>query len=71
VSERNEVERLFDELFHKVERAQGYAFVSDGETFETKAELFKRIRGRLEWNKAASRIMAAWLRKHKAQRGDT
>jgi hypothetical protein len=64
VNEQREVERLVDDLFHKVQSAQGFAFVSDGETFNTKAELFERIRGRLEHNKLASRIMAAWLRKH-------
>lgn len=67
MNEQREVDRLVDDLFSKIQCAQGYAFMSDGETFPTKAQLFERIRGRLEWNKKASRIMAAWLRKHDPQ----
>ncbi len=62
--QRKEVERLADELFSKVQRAQGYAFCSDGETFPTKAAFFERIRGRLEYNKKASRIMSTFLRRY-------
>lgn len=62
--EATDVKELADELFRKVEKAQGFAFCSDGETFPTKAQFFARIRGRLEWNKAATRYMRAFLRKH-------
>jgi hypothetical protein len=68
VNESKEVDKLVDDLLHRVQRAQGFAFCSDGETFKTKAELFERIRGRLEWNKEASRILSAWLRKHAPRR---
>ena len=64
MNERAEVDKLVDELFSKVEKAQGFAHVSDGETFETKAELFKRIRWRLEWSKAATRRIREFLQKH-------
>jgi len=60
----NDVTKLVDELFQKVQLEQGHAFVSDGETFPTKAEFFQRIRGRLEWSKAATRRMRAFLKKH-------
>jgi hypothetical protein len=63
-TERDEVDALTDELFHAVQKEQGYAHVSDGETFATKAEFFRRIRGRLEWSRAATRRMRAFLKKH-------
>jgi len=53
MSEHDEVRRLTDELFRLVEQSQGYFFVSDGEDFETKAEFFERIRGRLAWGRSA------------------
>lgn len=64
MDERAEVDGLVNELFHRVQKEQGYAHVSDGETFATKAEFFQRIRGRLEWSKAASRRMRAFLKKY-------
>ena len=64
MDEKDEVDKLADELFRKVSKEQGYAFVSDGETFTTKAAFFERVRGRLEWNKAATRRMRDFLRKH-------
>ena len=67
MTERDKVHDLADELFSKVQRAQGNAFCSDGETFPTTEQFFERIRGRLEWNKRASRIMSAFLRKHGQQ----
>lgn len=67
MSERDEVSLLVDELFGQVEKAQGYAHVSDGETFATKAEFFKRIRWRLEWSKAATRRMRTFLKKYGEQ----
>ena len=62
--ESKEVDALVADLFAKVQKAQGFAFCSDGETFQTKAELFERIQGRLEWNREASKIMSRWLRKY-------
>lgn len=59
-----DVEALTNELFGKIERSQGYAFVSDGETFPTTREFFERIRGRLEHQREGVKIMAAFLRKH-------
>lgn len=58
------VEKLTDELFSKIERAQGFAFVSDGEMFATTEEFFERIRGRLGWQREGVAIMTAFLRKH-------
>ena len=59
-----DVEKLVDELFGEIEHAQGYAFVSDGETFSTTEQFFERIRGRLRYQRKAARIMAAFLRRH-------
>lgn len=64
-NERSQVAVLADELFTEIETAQGYAFVSDGETFPTKAQFFARVRGRLEYQKAGVEIMRKFLRKHK------
>lgn len=60
----SEVHKLADELFRKVEKEQGFAFVSDGETFATKEEFFERIRWRYEWSRAASRRIRAFLKAH-------
>lgn len=62
--EDTSVHRLVAELFAEIQGAQGHAFCSDGETFKSVPEFFARIRGRLEWNKEATRIMIAFLRKH-------
>lgn len=59
-----EVDKLADELFSKIQRAQGYAFISDGETFPTKEQFFERIRGRLAYQRKGVRIMADFLRKY-------
>lgn len=64
ITERMRVDRLVDDLFYAVEEPQGFFHVSDGETFSTAAELFERIRGRLEWGKEAVKRMEAFLRKH-------
>lgn len=59
------IEDLGDELFRLVERGQGFAFVSDGMAgFNSKKELFGRVRAMLHGNKGVSRKMAAWLRKY-------
>ncbi len=62
--EGHKVQDLADELLESVETAQGYFFVSDGETFPTTAQFFERIRGRLEYGKLAVRKMRAFLKKH-------
>lgn len=64
MTERDEVLKLTDELFRAVEASQGYFFVSDGEEFDTKAEFFERIRGRLEHGHAAVRVMTRFLNKY-------
>ena len=64
LDERAEVTKLVDELFRTVEKPQGFAHCSDGETFGTKVDFFVRVRGRLEWSKAATRRIRAFLRKH-------
>lgn len=61
---RKEVDRLVQELFGAVQTSQGYFYVSDGETFATRAEFFERIRGRLDWGREAVAKMNAFLRKH-------
>lgn len=64
MSEKDEIAALANELFGAVQMEQGYAYVSDGEYFDNKADFFVRIRGRLEWSKAATRRMRAFLKKH-------
>lgn len=64
MNEREEVAKLTDELFRRVEKEQGLAYISDGETFENKADFFHRIRGRFEWSKAASRRIRKFLKDH-------
>lgn len=63
-NEQAEVERLVDELFDAVQSSQGYAFISDGEMFNTKRQFFERIRGRLEHSRESVRIIRAFLHKH-------
>lgn len=63
-SERDDVEALADELFGKIQTAQGMSYISDGEHFETKAQFFERLRGRLSWQREGVKIIAAFLRKH-------
>jgi hypothetical protein len=64
IKENPAVERLNDELWQKIEKAEGYAFVSDGEAFKTETEFFARMRGRLKWQRKTVKIMEAFLRKH-------
>lgn len=59
-----DVDKLVDELFHAVQMEQGLGFVGDGETFAGRADFFRRIRGRLEWNRAAVRKMRNFLKKY-------
>lgn len=61
-----DVQRLAAELFEKVQAAQGEAYVSDGEggAMLSRAEFFELVRVRLQRNRDASRIMAAWLKKY-------
>ena len=63
-TEKKEVEELSDVLFCEIQEAQGFFYVSDGETFATRAELFERLRGRVAWGKKAVKIMENFLRKH-------
>jgi hypothetical protein len=63
-----EVEKLADELFTAIQTAQGYAYVSDGEQFPTTDQFVERVRGRLEWNRKATAVFVAFLRKHKQLR---
>ena len=59
------VDELADELFLAVEKAQGFAFISDGEgAGMTRRQFFKRVRGRLDWSRRASREIAKFLRRH-------
>lgn len=61
---KSDVERLNDELFRRIERAQGYFFVSDGENMPTKTAFFDRMRGRLREGRKAVRILERFLRKY-------
>jgi len=61
---QREIEAMVDELFRAVQNHQGYFHISDGETFPTKRQLIKRIRGRLAHGRMAVQKMQAWLRKH-------
>lgn len=58
------VDALVDELFQKIETAQGYAHMSDSEHFATKQEFFDRIRGRREHAIRAVDVYTTFLRKH-------
>jgi hypothetical protein len=69
IDEAKYVALLVDDLFAAVQGPQGYFHVSDGECFATSAELFERIRGRLQHGKEAVRLMEAFLRKHGQLRG--
>lgn len=61
----DEVRRLADELFQAVEKAQGFAFISDGEgAGMTKKEFFERIRGRLDWSHKATDEIKKFLKKY-------
>lgn len=62
--ERKAVDALADELFQAVEEAQGYAFISDGETFRTTAEFFNRVQGRLAWSRLSVELIEKFLVKH-------
>jgi hypothetical protein len=62
------VEVLADELFSAIQMSQGYFYVSDGETFESPAKFFERIRGRLKYGRQAVRLMEAFLRNHRELR---
>lgn len=64
--EEIEVRKLADELFDLVQRSQGYAFVSDGEQFPTKARFFERIRGRQAHAQKAADMMKGFLKKYRA-----
>lgn len=63
-TDRLDVERLVNELFHAVQNAQGHAFVSDGETFDSVTDFFARIRGRLKWSQETTRLMREFLKKY-------
>jgi hypothetical protein len=59
------VEELADELFIAVERAQGFAFISDAEGASMmEDEFFERVRGRLAWSEESCRIIRKFLRDH-------
>jgi hypothetical protein len=64
VVKSKEVDELVDELFNAVQLNQGYFHISDGETFNTKREFFKRIKGRLAHGQIAVQKMKAFLKKY-------
>lgn len=59
------VAELTNELFAEIERSQGFAFVSDGETFPTVEQFFERQRGRMMHAEEAVRVFKKFLRKYK------
>ena len=62
---RPSVEKLSDEVFAKVQQAQGFFFISDdGGGGMDAAKFFERIRGRLAWGRKAVKEMDAFLRKY-------
>lgn len=67
MTEGQKVDALVDELFHRVEKAQGQAHISDGETFDSVPALFARVRGRLQWAEEAVRIIRGFLREYDQQ----
>jgi hypothetical protein len=59
------VSDLAEELFNKVQYAQGQAFISDGWSgAHSRAQFFEWVRNRLDWNNEASNKIRAFLRKH-------
>lgn len=57
---------LAEELFTKVQRSQGQAFISDGWSgANDKAAFLEWVQDRLDWNNEASRQIRAFLKKHK------
>lgn len=64
VSGSKTVARLVDDLFAKIERPQGFAFFSDGETFRTRRQLLHRVRGRLGYAREVVRIYEQFLKQH-------
>lgn len=70
IDETMQVALLTDDLFKAVQEPQGLFYVSDGETFASRAKFFARIRGRLRWGKEAVRRMEVFLRKHGQLRGN-
>lgn len=63
-NESEEVDKLVDELFKKIEGSQGHFHWSDGENHRTKDALFGVIRWRLKHGEKAVHIMRAFLRKY-------
>jgi len=59
------VELLADELFRRVEKAQGFAFISDAEgAGMTRQQFFERVRGRLAWSVKSCQGITNFLRKY-------
>jgi hypothetical protein len=64
-SKDDSVERLSDELFILVEKAQGFAFISDSEgAGMTQAQFFERVRGRLNWSEKSCELIRKFLKKY-------
>ena len=58
------VEQLCDELFHFVQKDQGFAFLSDGMGSMEREMFFSAVRVALFHNKIASQKIAIFLRKY-------
>ena len=67
MSKGKTVEALTAELFRAIERAQGYAFHSDGAMFRTPEEFFARVRGRRDWAIEVVQIYGRFLAKYGEQ----
>lgn len=68
MTERDEIDKLQDELFSRVEKAQGQAFISDGWSgATTKAEWWAWLRERQNWNDKASAIIRQFFRNHRGE----
>jgi hypothetical protein len=65
-SDAGEIDKLADELFTRVQRPQGQAFISDGWSgAKDKASFLEWVQDRPDWNEEASKQLRAFLKKHK------
>jgi hypothetical protein len=66
LTEAQRIERLQAELFKTTEGPQGEAWISDESGAASLPEFFSFVESHLFYNREASRVIAAFLRKHRA-----
>jgi hypothetical protein len=65
LTEAQQVNALQVELFQQTEPLQGDAWVSDDASTESLAEFFRFVEGHLSANIEATKVIRAFLRKHR------